>query len=112
MELTTDPSSIRARGRRLRSRLRLGYLAIPLLLAVWAFGIEPARLVRHDVAIASAHWPAEVAPLRVAVIGDLHAGGYHVTSAMLARVVAMANAARPDAVLLLGDYVEPAYGRV
>jgi predicted MPP superfamily phosphohydrolase len=112
MELTTGVSSICMRERRRRVRVRLAFLSIAISLAAWAFFIEPARLVRHDVAIASAYWPAGAPPMRVAVIGDLHAGGYHVTSGMLEAVVSMANAAQLDAVLLLGDYVQPAYGRV
>jgi predicted MPP superfamily phosphohydrolase len=105
MELTTDPSSIRTRGRRMRWRIRIGSLAIALGLAAWAFVIEPSRLVRHDVAIASAHWPAGAAPMRVAVIGDIHPGSPYIDGAKIDRLVALANEAEPDAVFLLGDYV-------
>lgn len=43
--------------------------------------------------------------LRIAVISDLHAGSPYVDTKKLDQVVALTNAARPDMVLLAGDYV-------
>lgn len=41
---------------------------------------------------------------RIAVISDLHAGGPFIDAEKLGRVVAMTNAARPDLILITGDY--------
>jgi uncharacterized protein len=107
LAMTGDLSTadVGAAGRRKRWRIRIAGLSIAAGLAVWAFFVEPSRLVRRDVTIVSEHWPAGAAPLRVAVIGDIHGGAPYVGEAKLARLVAMANEASPDAVLLLGDYV-------
>jgi predicted MPP superfamily phosphohydrolase len=43
--------------------------------------------------------------LQVAVISDLHAGAPYIDTAKIDRVVAMTNAAKPDLILLTGDYV-------
>jgi predicted MPP superfamily phosphohydrolase len=43
--------------------------------------------------------------LRIAVISDLHAGSPYIDTAKIDAVVALTNAARPDLVLLAGDYV-------
>ena len=43
--------------------------------------------------------------LRIAVIADLHAGAPYIDTAKIDRVVALTNAARPDLILLAGDYV-------
>ncbi|MDN3563813.1 metallophosphoesterase [Paeniroseomonas aquatica] len=74
-------------------------------LGGYAFGAEPGlrlRLVRHRLAPAA--WPRGLA-LRIAIIADPHAGGPHTGLRRLARAVAMANAARPDLAVLLGDYL-------
>ena len=39
------------------------------------------------------------------MIGDLHAGAPYIDEAKIDRIVALTNAARPDLVLLAGDYV-------
>jgi predicted MPP superfamily phosphohydrolase len=59
------------------------------------------------VTIASRRWPAGRAPLRVALVSDLHAGGPHVDARAVARVVRRVNREEPDLVLLLGDFVDP-----
>jgi predicted MPP superfamily phosphohydrolase len=43
--------------------------------------------------------------LRIAVISDLHAGAPYIDTAKIDRVVAMTNQAKPDLILLTGDYV-------
>lgn len=67
--------------------------------------VTPRRLQIPDVPLSLTRWPASLDGMRVAVIGDLHAGspwvGLHRVRALVERVVA----ARPDLVLLLGDYL-------
>lgn len=72
-------------------------------LALWGFVIEPRRLVVHEETLPLAGWSGP--PLRVAVLSDLHVGSPANGRARLARVVAAVNVQRPDAVVLLGDYV-------
>lgn len=74
-------------------------------LAVQAIWLEPRSVRITRVAIASRPWPADAPPLRIALIADPQAAGPHDTPARFERVVRMANAERPDLVLLLGDYV-------
>jgi predicted MPP superfamily phosphohydrolase len=72
-------------------------------LLLWAAWLEPASLR------VSAYTVPQPAPalkgLRVAVISDLHAGAPFIDTAKLDRLVAMTNAAKPDLILLTGDYV-------
>jgi predicted MPP superfamily phosphohydrolase len=67
--------------------------------------IEPGRVVMREIPLAIPRWPAAIGPLRIAAIADVHTGAPHVTLAALRAVVARTNAAHPDLVVLLGDYV-------
>lgn len=71
-------------------------------LVYYAMAIEPASIQvrRYEVAVDA---PA-LKGLRVAVISDLHAGGPHIDLAKIDTIVAMTNAAKPDVILLAGDY--------
>jgi predicted MPP superfamily phosphohydrolase len=78
------------------------------LLVVLAFGLRAAWLEPSSLRL-SAYTVSQPAPelkgLRIAVISDLHAGAPYIDTAKIDRVVAMTNAAKPDLVLLTGDYV-------
>ena len=71
-------------------------------LGYYATAIEPASIQvrRYEVAVDA---PA-LKGLRVAVISDLHAGAPHIDLAKIDKIVAMTNAAKPDVILLAGDY--------
>jgi predicted MPP superfamily phosphohydrolase len=69
---------------------------------VYAWLIEPNRLVVRNVEIVSEEWRG--APLTIALISDTHVGGPHVDAARLGRIVRRVNALRPEIVLLTGDY--------
>jgi predicted MPP superfamily phosphohydrolase len=71
---------------------------------VWAV-VEPSRLVRNDHTLALPAWPRGLSGLRVALISDVHAGAPFIDEAKLRSLVAMTNAADPDLVVLLGDYI-------
>lgn len=58
---------------------------------------------RLDVAVRG--WPAGAAPLRLALLSDIHLGGGSMDDARLRRIVGQVNAAHPDLVLLAGDMV-------
>jgi predicted MPP superfamily phosphohydrolase len=92
---------------RRRSLLRWlgGLAAIGTGLGGYALGVEPGmrlRVVRHCVAPVG--WPRGL-PLSIACLSDPHAGSPHTSPGRLRRVVAVANALRPDLILLLGDYL-------
>lgn len=80
-------------------------LAVPVLLLGWGVLVEPRLPLVNEVEVATAKWPAGAAPLRIAVVGDLHVGSPGNGPDNLARVVDRTSAARPDLILLVGDYV-------
>ena len=86
-------------------RLAGALLGIALALAAWAFWLEPASLRTRDYVLTLPHWPAACSGLRVVALADLHVGSPWNGVANLRRVVERANAAQPDLVVLLGDYV-------
>jgi predicted MPP superfamily phosphohydrolase len=91
-----------------RSRAKIILLALLCclaFLALWAFVIEPSRLVLRETRITLPSWPANFKGLRIAVISDLHAGSPFITLDKIHQIVEMTNAARPDLILLPGDFV-------
>lgn len=103
---TAGRTGWRARLRR-RTLLRAagGAGAVGAGLGGYVFGYEPGlalRVVRHRIVPVT--WPAGLR-LSIALIADPHCGGPHTPLPRLARAVALANAERPDLVVLLGDYL-------
>ncbi len=88
---------------------RLLLLAI-LALGADAFWLEPSsiRAVRHEIVLNRAD-SGDIGTIRIAVIGDLHAGSAYIDADKIRRVVALANDAKPDLILLAGDYVHATY---
>jgi len=78
--------------------------------AVRASVLTPRLLRVHDVPLALPGWPAALDGLRVAVVGDLHAGSPWVDLARVQVIVDRVVAARPDLVLLLGDHLADVVG--
>lgn len=74
-------------------------------LAVWAFFIEPNRLVVHEERVQIEKWPAELSGLRIALIGDVHTGAWFIDDRKLQRIVELTNQHQPDLIVLLGDYM-------
>jgi predicted MPP superfamily phosphohydrolase len=93
------------RRKRLALNVFFALLAVGALLAVWAFVVEPDRLVVREVALDLPRWPAEAGELRLAVVSDIHTGSPHIDAAKLDKLAEEINRLRPDAVLLLGDFV-------
>lgn len=85
-------------------------LLILAVLGVDALWLEPAslRVVEHDITLQRAD-AEDIGQLRIAVIGDLHAGSAYIDADKVRRVVALANGAKPDLILLAGDYVHANY---
>lgn len=74
-------------------------------LALWAFVVEPSRLVVKHVDLALPRWKNTHDGLRVALLADLHVGSPHWGLDALRGLVDRTNDERPDLVLLAGDYV-------
>lgn len=86
-----------------RPLLALGIVAV--LLALWAFWWEPARLTSRAYALDIPNWPKECSQLRIATAGDLHVGSPYYGIEKLHEVVREINETEPDLVLLPGDFV-------
>lgn len=101
------PSLLRPAAAVSPTRRRAGnvVLATIVFLALWAFVIEPSRLVVREVPLTLPAWPQPLDGMKIALLSDLHVGAPFVREDKLARIVAETNAAAPDLVLLLGDYV-------
>ena len=84
-------------------RTRLALAALVLGIAGWSVGIEPGWLQQRQLVLAAPAWTGP--PLTIAVAADFHVGAPHAGLPMLQRVVDELNAARPDLVLLPGDFV-------
>jgi predicted MPP superfamily phosphohydrolase len=81
---------------------------LALTVAAWLFDAtvrNPRRLRVHEVPLRVPDWPADLDGLRVAIVGDLHAGAPWVDMDRVNAVVDAVVAERPDLVLLLGDHV-------
>lgn len=67
--------------------------------------LTPRRLRLPEVALTPPGWPAGLDGLRVAVVGDVHAGSPWVDLARVRQVVDRTVASRPDLVVLVGDHL-------
>lgn len=67
--------------------------------------IEPNRLLKTHYDLASAKWPQDCAPLRVAIATDIHAGCPSVGLNRVEEIVDVLNQQNADVILLLGDYL-------
>ena len=61
--------------------------------------------LRHRVTEISVQRPGIITPWRLALVADLHAGGHAHDLKRLAGIMVDVDALQPDAVLLLGDYM-------
>jgi len=82
--------------------IAIALLIAPLLVALWAFGIEPGMLVVRHLQMDLPGWKSG---LRIAVLSDLHIGSPHVGLDKLRTIVEKTNAEQADLVVLLGDFV-------
>ena len=113
--MTDDADAARLRRRPLplnratmRRRLLILLAAIVVFGAsAFAFGLWNARAdpVVRRAAIGLRDWPAGAAPIRIAVMSDIHIGSLAMDEARLARIVRQVNALHPDLVLIAGDFI-------
>lgn len=86
-------------------RRLLVLLALPLLLAGWCHFQARADPVVRRASVRLPGWPQGAAPVRVLLWSDLHLGNAATGRARLGRLVFLANALRPDLIVLAGDLV-------
>ncbi len=79
----------------------LGILVAGLLWSVW---FEPRHLVVRERTLRLPGWTS--APLRVAMIGDLHVGAPPMDRARLRHTLERVNRTEPDLILFLGDLMD------
>ena len=83
--------------------IKVTLLALAVAIGVPGFWLVPASLEVRAVDLPLA-WP-RAEPLRVAVISDLHVGSPYYGISRLPEIVDSINAAQPDLVCILGDFV-------
>jgi uncharacterized protein len=91
------------RARRIVRAALILLLLLASVLTLWALWWEPRRLVTRELSMLPSCWTGP--PVRIAVASDLHVGAPGVDLKKLDTLVADVNSARPDVVVLLGDYV-------
>lgn len=95
----------------MRPRLRLLAIVTALALLIAASMLfAMMRAARADPVMRSASlglpgWPEGAAPVRLALISDIHLGSRAMDSPRLRRIVAQVMAQRPDVVVIAGDFV-------
>lgn len=95
-------------GSRWRKRMRIVVIAMLLFaagLAMWAFFIEPNRLVTRQQTIEIDRWPTGLSGLKIAVLSDIHAGGRFIDERKLRLIVERTNQLQPDLIVIAGDYI-------
>ena len=89
-------------GWRVAFYLHLGVQFLGTVLLYRGAVIEPGRLSQTELSVRSDHLPPGSTPLRILHISDLHIERIGLRER---RVLEIARAAKPDLVLLTGDYV-------
>jgi uncharacterized protein len=95
---------MKTRFRRI-TKIAVVVLVVLTILGVWVLLIEPDRLVLHSESIAVSRWPAKLSGIKIAALGDIHAGSPFIDDGKLRQVVALTNSQQPDLIVLLGDYM-------
>ena len=95
-------------NRKRKTRLSIGIATVGILFIlalVYAYFIEPNRLVVVRETLKVNNWNPTFDGLKIAMIGDVHGGSNGVTVEKLRTIVATINEQNPDVVVMLGDYV-------
>ncbi len=93
-----------SRRKRRRVAFQVG-IGVFLALGLWAFWIEPNSLVVRETTLIIPKWQKDANPLRIAILADLHVGAPYMNLDKVERVVDRTNRAKPDIIVLLGDYI-------
>ncbi len=104
-QIVVKTVSYRKKIKQLLGLASLFFVLLGLVLGVWAFWIEPSRLVIKNVDLSIGKWHQEHNGLRIAILTDLHVGSPHVSLDRLAFIVSETNKQSPDLIMILGDTV-------
>ncbi len=97
-----------------RVAIRSALLAILLAGALIVYGLIEAKAdpIRREAEIVASSFPADQQPFRVALLSDIHFGNRAMQRERLEAIVAAVNAARPDLVVITGDFVNGHNGQL
>jgi predicted MPP superfamily phosphohydrolase len=80
-------------------------VALLILLLGWCYWSAIADPTFREARVTLPGYPAGQAPVRVALLSDIHVQGPDMPPERLARIVEQVNAQRPDLVLIAGDFL-------
>ena len=86
-------------------RFLLILAALLILLLAWCYWGAISDPTVREARVDLPGFPAGQAPVRVALLSDLHVQGPDMPPERLARIVEQVNAQRPDLVLIAGDFI-------
>ncbi|MGI8555635.1 MAG: metallophosphoesterase [Pyrinomonadaceae bacterium] len=86
-------------------------ILIIVVLAVYAYFIEPSELKIHAVTLAVPHWSKELNDFKIAAVSDIHGGSNNVSEERLRYLTEQINAQNSDIIVLLGDFVSQDGGK-
>ena len=75
-------------------------IAVAAMLFGLAYAVQDPVVVRYTTAV-----PGLTRPVRVLQLSDIHASRFDMPVARIGRIVAMANAQKPDVIVLTGDFI-------
>lgn len=77
---------------------------VAVMCLIYGFFIEPKTLKVRNVDVIEPSWAGE--PLTIALISDIHVGGWHVSADRVGKIVETINGQSPDIILIAGDFVD------
>lgn len=97
-----------------RSAVWLAGLAALLVAGLTAYGLAEASSapLRREAQITVPSFPKGQDAFRVALLSDIHFGNRAMSRQRLQRIVAAVNAAKPDLVVIVGDFVNGRRGKL
>jgi predicted MPP superfamily phosphohydrolase len=81
----------------------LALIALASLCLAYGFLIEPKLLMDRYVEIDSPNYSGK--PLKIALLADIHMGGFHVPVSRIEEIVREVNEQKPDIILMPGDFI-------